>query len=214
MTEFVTHDVKRFIISKPDALHFIPGQASLLSVNETEWAEKKNPFTFTNLNNDSVLEFIIKKYEEHNGVTKKLHSLTAGDEILIGEPFGTINYKKKGVFIAGGAGITPFIAILRELKEKGEIKGNQLIFSNKTWKDIILEREFKEMLGKDLSLILTREKIKGYDYGRVDEAYLKEKIKDFKQNFYICGPPAFLSDITEILEKLGADIQNIIFEGK
>jgi predicted ferric reductase len=30
--------------------------------------------------------------------------------------FGAIEYKGEGVFIAGGAGVTPFIAILRQLQ--------------------------------------------------------------------------------------------------
>lgn len=218
MTEFVTRDVKRFILEKPLGFKFIPGQAVDISINLPEWKEKTNPFTFTSSNDDLVLEFTIKKYlvsefPQHTGVTEKLHSLKPGDELIIGEIFGTINYKGKGVFIAGGAGITPFIAILRDLKKKNEIDGNTLIFSNKTQKDIILEGEFREMFSqKNLILTLTEEKVKGYEDKMIDMKFLKKKISNFKQNFYICGPNPFVKAIRGYLKELGADVSEVVFE--
>ena len=93
--------------------------------------------------------------------------------------WGTINYKGPGVFIAGGAGITPFIAILRMLKKDGKIEGNKLFFSNKTTEDVILEKEFREMFDpNDLMLTLTKEKVAGYESGRVDSEFLKKHIKN------------------------------------
>ena len=217
MTEFVTHDVKRFIVEKPKDYDFIPGQATEISINKPNLKNKKRPFTFTSLNNDLVLEFTIKIYNDHNGVTKELGKLNSGDELIIGDPFGTINYKGKGVFIAGGAGITPFIAILRNLKNQEKLKENKLIFSNKTSKDIILEKELKNMFEKNLILILTQELNKenqDYQYMRINENFLKNNIKDFNQNFYICGPKKFVEDIKNYLKKLGAKIQALVFEGK
>src|SRR3989338_8527015 len=155
MTEFVTHDVKRFILEKPQGYKYLPGQAVDLSINNPKLKGEKRPFTFTSMNSDLVLEFTIKRYADNKGVTEELHKLKAGNELIIEEPFGTINFQGKGVFIAGGAGITPFIAILRDLKENGQVAGNSLIFSNKTQKDIILEKEFTEMC-REKFLILSR----------------------------------------------------------
>ena len=117
MTGFVTHDVKRFIISKPDNFSFRPGQGVELSIKQPGLEDSKRPFTPTSLTDARVLEFTIKGYPEHDGVTKRLHQLHPGDELLMSEPFGTIAYKGPGTFIAGGAGITPqFI----KASEKGE----------------------------------------------------------------------------------------------
>jgi hypothetical protein len=49
-TEYVTHNVKRFTLSKPDAYKFKPGQATDIVINLPEWKEKRRPFTFTSLN--------------------------------------------------------------------------------------------------------------------------------------------------------------------
>jgi len=114
--------------------------------------------------------------------------------------------------LPGGAGATPFIAILRQLAKDHLIKGNTLIFSNKKHEDIILEREFKLILGENCIFTLTREKRDGYEHGRIDEEFLKRYVKDFKQEFYICGPDKFVSDIKKILERLKAPSEVIVFE--
>lgn len=213
MTEFVTHNVKRFILEKPKDFKYIPGQATEIRINLPKWKSENRPFTFTSLNDDLVLEFTIKCYPEHNGVTKKLHELLPGSELIIENPFGTINYKGTGTFIAGGAGITPFIAILRQLKKENKIGENKLIFSNKEKKDIILEQELTSMFPKDdLILTLTEQKNQDYKYGLISKEFLKENIKDFNQHFYICGPPGFVKGIKEALISLGAKKEILVIE--
>lgn len=216
--ENVTHDVKRFILEKPKGYKYIPGQATDVAINMPKWKEKTHPFTFTSLNEDEVLEFTIKgyplkKYPNHKGMTEALHKLKVGDELLIDDPWGTINYKGPGVFIAGGAGITPFIAILRQLNKDGKLKGNKFIFSNKTKKDVILEKEIREIFKPgDLILTLTREKAEGYEEGRIDFRFLKKHLEDFHQHFYICGPKEMVEDLKKNLKKLGVKTDSVVFE--
>ncbi len=217
MKQFVTHDTKRFIIEKPDGYKYTPGQATEVAINIEGFKDKKHPFTFTSLNDDKVLEFTIKgypvaDYPNHEGVTEKLHQLSPGDELIIGDPWGTIQYKGTGVFIAGGAGITPFIAIFRDLYNKGELKGSSLLYSNKGKKDIIQEKELRHYFKDDLVLTLTREDAMGYEQGRIDKDFLKKHIKSFNQHFYVCGPKAMLKDIQEILSDLDVDLESIVFE--
>jgi ferredoxin-NADP reductase len=211
--EQITPNVKRFRFEKPEGYKFIPGQATYVSINTPKWKSETRKFTFTCLNEEKFLEFTIKEYK-HGGVTEQLHKLRVGDELIIEEPFGTINYKGKGVFIAGGAGITPFIAIFRQLKKENQLEGNTLIFSNRTKKDIILEQELRKAFGKSLILTLTEEQVKGYENKRIDKDFLKEYIKDFSQNFYICGPLKFIEDINFALKELGANTEALIFEAK
>jgi len=216
MKEYITHNVIRFVLEKPKGYEFTPGQATDVSINLPGWENKKRPFTFTSLNEDRVLEFIIKIYPEHDGVTKKLSELNPGDELIIGDPWGAINYQGKGIFIAGGAGVTPFIAIFRDLFKKGKLKGNKLIFSNKVSKDIILEKEFQKMFEENpenLILTLTQENKQGHGNKRIDREFLKEKISDFDQNFYVCGTEEFTKEISEYLKESGAKPDSIVFEG-
>jgi ferredoxin-NADP reductase len=210
--EPVTHDVIRFTLEKPEGYSFTAGQATDVSINTPKLKNQKHPFTFTNLNDNNFLEFTIKIYPERKAMTLALSKLKPGDELILHEVFGTINYKGPGVFIAGGAGVTPFIAIFRQLYKVGLVSGNRLIFSNKTSKDIILKDEFTRILGNGFINTLTREKNKAYENRRIDKKFLKEKITDFSQHFYVCGPDKFVKEIKSYLVELGAKPDILVFE--
>jgi ferredoxin-NADP reductase len=210
----VTHDVKRFKVDKPEGFEFIPGQATEVAIDKPDWREEKRPFTFTSLNGEPDLEFVIKIYDDHKGVTNKLDTLNIGDQLIIDDPWGTIQYNGPGVFLAGGAGVTPFIAILRRLAREEEIEGNKLIFSNKMEKDIILKEEFEAMLGDDFINVITDEPTDEHIYldGFIDKSFLKEQIDDFDQPFYVCGPMPFNEAMIEYLKELGAEPDALVFE--
>lgn len=208
----VTHNVKRFKISKPESYQFKPGQATDIVINLPEWKKERRPFTFTSLNDWDYLEFTIKIYSDHDGVTNELGKLKAGDELILHDIFGAINYKGEGVFIAGGAGVTPFIAIFRQLQKDRKLSNNTLIFSNRTSKDIILKDEFEKMLGDNFINTLTDEKTEKYDNRKIDANYLKEKIKNLSQYFYICGPDVMIESIGKDLQQLGVDKDKIVME--
>jgi ferredoxin-NADP reductase len=213
MTEFVTHDVKRFIVKKPDTFSFTPGQGVELVIDQEKWREEEGrPFTPTSLVTDEVLEFTIKRYPDHKGVTDKLHTLKAGDNLLLSAPFGTITYRGPGVFIAGGAGITPFLSIFRQLVVDGSISAQTLIFSNKTPADVICEKEFRYYFGSRCHLLCTRESGPGYEDNRIDREYLQKKVKTTDQYAYVCGPDKFVEDMLSILEDLGLSTESIVYE--
>jgi len=212
MSQFVTHDVRHFIVSKPEGFSIVPGQGVELAIDRPGLREQGRPFTPTGLADDRVLEFTIKAYPDHAGVTQALHQLTPGAELLMSEPFGTIHYEGPGVFIAGGAGITPFLAILRDLASKGELDGQTLIFSNKTPRDVICEKELRHALGERCILSCTGAVAPGYENRRVDRAFLEERIRDFKQHFYVCGPPPFMDAVNGVLADLGASPESLVFE--
>jgi len=212
MTEFVTHDVKRFIVERPEGLDYKPGQGVELTIDRDGWADQGRPFTPTSLVDDEVLEFTIKAYPQHHGMTEQLHLLRPGDALTISESFGTIEYQGPGTFIAGGAGVTPFIAILRELAGQGRLNGHSLLYSNKTPDDIICEKEFRHYLGEAFIPICTDSDAPGYEHSRIDQDYLSQTIDDFSQHFYICGPPAFTDSINAALKQLGASPDALVFE--
>ena len=208
--KFITHDVKRFVVEKPEGYDFIPGQATDISINMPDWKDKLRPFTFTSLRESKSLEFMIKLYRDHDGVTNMLSKVNSGDELILHDVFGTLNYKKSGVFLAAGTGITPFIAILRDLYRHNQINGNRLIYVNKTSEDIIMGGELFKMLKKNFLNVLTRENTIGYVEKRIDRNFLIENITDFGQHFYVCGPDNFVKDMSKYLLDLGADVDGMI----
>ncbi|WP_324779009.1 ferredoxin reductase domain-containing protein [Thiobacillus sedimenti] len=212
MSQFVTHDVKRFIVSKPPGFAAVPGQGVELAIDRPGLAKQGRPFTPTGLADDRVLEFTIKGYADHAGVTQALHALEPGAKLLMSEPFGTIRYEGPGVFIAGGAGITPFLAILRDLARRRELAKQTLIFSSKSPRDVICEKELRHLLGERCLLLSTGVAAPGYVHRRVDRAFLEETVGDFDQRFYVCGPPPFMDAVNGALTQLGARSESLVFE--
>jgi len=212
LAEMVTHNVRRFKVEKPAGYTYIPGQATEISIDAPEWRDERRPFTFTSLTAWDHLEFTIKIYTDHAGVTNQLGQVKVGDTLLLHDVFGAIQYHGEGTFIAGGAGVTPFIAILRQLHQEKKLGQNKLIFSNNTEKDIILKEEFSAMLGGNFVNTLTQEKSSVYDHRKIDKTYLAEKVKDFRQYFYLCGPDPMVEALQRDLIALGAETKKVIVE--
>lgn len=210
--EQVARNVHRYTVEKPSGYRFEPGQATELSIDREGLREDKHPFTFTSLNDAETLEFTIKSYFDHDGMTKKLWDLAPGDSLILRDVWGTITYSKPGVFIAGGAGVTPFIAILRQLNKDGKLAGNRLFVSNRTDDDIILRREFEAMDGLNPLWTVTDDQKSPLCHDRIEEAFLKREIKDFSRPFYLCGPDGMVKDLRATLEKLGAQPDAVTFE--
>jgi ferredoxin-NADP reductase len=141
-----------------------------------------------------------------------MDKLKPGDEIIIRDVWGAITYKGEGVFIAGGAGITPFISIFRDLRAKNEIAGNTLIFANKTKADIILDNEFKNLAGLEYINILSDEHADGYYHGLISEEFLKTRIRNFNRRFYLCGPLPMMNALKNQLANLGVGKNSIVLE--
>ena len=211
--EKITPDVLQIRTNKPEGLEFKPGQATELFIKKENWKDEGRPFTFTSLPDDSYLEFVIKTYTSHDGVTDKLLDLKGGDKLLQNEVFGNIYFRGEGTFIAGGAGLTPLIAILRDRERNGGNETNRLIFANKTSKDIILKDELTEMLSDRFINILSDEKTENFEYGHIDQSFLKQHIINLNQKFYVCGPDPMLESVVSDLKALGVEAENIIVEG-
>lgn len=210
--EWLTQDVIRFQLEKPPGYHYRAGQAIELTINDPGFLNDAAPFTLTSLNEAEELEIIFKVYPTHRGMTWSLSRLVAGKTLLIGDAWDSFVYRKPGVFIAGGTGVTPFIAILRRLKAKGELEGHQLIFANKTGNDIFLEKELSALLGNNYINILSRHHCDIYYFGHVDQAFLQQQPFKKDQCFYVCGPGGFSASVEKALLALGVKQTSIITE--
>jgi len=211
-TDLLNPCVKRFVVKKPAGYHFIPGHATTISINEPKLTNQARPFTFTSVNQSDYLEFIIKIYAERNGVTKRLLEVNAGDELILHEVFGTIRYKGPGLFLAGGMGITPFIAIFRQLELEGQLTGNSLLFANREESDILLKNELKEMLDGNYINVLETTTAPNVEKGFIGSKLLKQYVTGDAKHYYICGPDKFTAIIIKHLLDLGVRQSQIVYE--
>lgn len=209
----LTHDVFRLRFPKPQGFAFTPGQATDFALAKDGWVDEKRPFTFTSLIDDDELEFVIKSYPSHHGVTEQIAKMAPGDEVQISDPWGAIEDRGPGVIIAGGAGITPFLAILRNrLKQEGSLSGFQLLFSNKREQDIILREELAGMEGLVTHFLLSEEEVEGLPHGHVDGTFLDKVVANFTGVFYLCGPPPMEDAVSKALKERGVSDDRLVRE--
>ncbi len=211
-SNYITLNTKRFLVQKPQAYSFIPGQATDLAINLPGWSDKFRPFTFTGLTRWEHLEFMVKIYPERKGVTDQLGRVNAGTELIIKEPFGAIQYKGPGVFIAGGSGITPFLSIFRDLSRNKQLNNCKLIYSNYTSEDVICGTELHDMLKENYINHYTREGVIGFRERRLNRDWLVSYIQDFGQRFYVCGGESFVKDLCKTLIELGASAETLVID--
>ncbi|HBF20437.1 MAG: flavodoxin reductase [Owenweeksia sp.] len=203
--DWLAHNAVQLRVEKPAGFEYQAGDAVEIKVGDQD----SGPFTMTNLPDESYLEFVIRIYPDHNGKTKAISKLSAGDEIEFTEPFGTFQEKEGAIFLAGGTGITPFLAIMRKMYEVGKLENSLLFFSNKTRKDLFLEKELRAMLGDRYQNVITEDKEDPEYYGEIDGDYLKNRIGDLSKPLFICGPPPFDKAMQEIAESIGIETNNM-----
>lgn len=141
-----------------------------------------------------------------------LMNLKEGEELIIENSWGAINYLGEGAFIAGGAGVTPFISILRDLHSKNKMGDNKVIFANDKEEDIINKEEFENILGDNFINILSQQKTSKYAYGYITETFFKKNILDFSKFVYLCGPPSMMEAVEKQLANLNVAPESIIKE--
>jgi len=207
----VTHDTWHLTFDHPAGFQFEPGQATHWALDKDGWRDKDRPFTMTSKPEADVVEFVIKSYPDHDGVTEQIPHMAPGDKILAEDPAGAITDHGTGVFLAAGAGITPFIAILDKHAREG-VTGDRLIFANKTDHDIILRDKWDTMDGVTPTYVISGQADTDYIYGKIDKAMLQDLLNDLNQTFYICGPGGFVDAMRDALTDLSVSKSQMVIE--
>jgi ferredoxin-NADP reductase len=133
-------------------------------------------------------------------------------------PFGQFYFDemvdRKITLIAAGSGITPMISILRYISDRNLNTDVTLIYSARTGKDIIFEKELQRL----------KERLDNFRYavtltnpdadwrgpaGHINSSLLQANVTDLNTTFFICGPQSFMTSIRETLLSLGADESRI-----
>lgn len=209
--EPVTHDTRRFRFDRPDGFEFEPGQATHIAMDRDGWRQQDRPFTMVSAPEArDHLDFIIKIYPDHDGVTVRLDGLKPGDRVLADDPEGAITDHGPGTFLAAGAGITPFIPILDARARRGETDGCRLIFANRTGRDIILRDHWEAMDGLD-TVFATDVAGDGFPDGPIDVDFLDERLVP-GGHVYICGPHGFVDAMRDAARELGVAEDRIVVE--
>jgi ferredoxin-NADP reductase len=113
------------------------------------------------------------------------------------------------LLVAGGSGIVPLMAMLRLHAATASEADTRLLFSSRSWEDVIYRDELERLNGDGRAVVhtLTRSQPAGWrGYARrVDAAMLAEvgPSPAERPRIYVCGPTPFVEAVAEALVRLG-----------
>lgn len=167
---------------------------------------------------EGLLELVVERLDDGE-VSPYFHDgVLAGDAIEIRGPFAEHfvwrpDARGAVLLAAGGSGVAPFLAMVRQRAVAPNPGGMLLLYSARHWEDIILRDELltqeREQNGLHVVFCLTRgEAHRAMDFAhRVDEnvvAACLSRLGALPEATFVCGSNAFVGRVADLL--LGAGI--------
>jgi Na+-transporting NADH:ubiquinone oxidoreductase subunit F len=160
-------------------------------------------------------------------VSSYIFSLKPGDKVAAIGPFGHFFAKdtdNEMVFVGGGVGMAPLRShIFHQLVELKSKRKMTFWFGARNRREILYRRDFDELQAKYdnfrwfivLSEPQPEDDWKGMT-GFVHQALLAHYLEDHPApedcEYYVCGPPVMLRAVRNMLDSLGVDPDNILFD--
>ena len=162
------------------------------------------------------VELVVERLEDGEVSPYLADELRAGDGIELRGPIGgwfAWDAEEGGplLLIAGGSGIAPLMAMVRHRKAAGSDAPVSLLYSSRSYPEIIFRRELEDLAAEDETLqvthTLTRSQPQGWmGYGRrIDEEMLREVAYPPEERplAFVCGPTPLVETVATDLVGLG-----------
>jgi ferredoxin-NADP reductase len=140
----------------------------------------------------------------------------AGDHFEVRGPIGgyfvwDVDVPGPVLLVAGGSGVVPLMAMARHRAQVGAETQMRLLYSSRTWDDVIYRDEFEGLVNGGLEVVhtLTRERPPGWTgYSRrIDSELLREVAFPAAEEprVYVCGSTRFVDAAADGLIEVGYD---------
>ncbi|MFW5785787.1 MAG: ferric reductase-like transmembrane domain-containing protein [bacterium] len=213
----VTHDTWNLTFNgpKPD---FKAGQFMLVALRRDGKTSESHPYTISASPHADTLSITAKNIGDFSASVKDTKH---GDGAFIEAPYGAFTLDRapteKVAFIAGGIGITPFMSMLREMRDTGKHRPVTLLWGNKSEQDIAFRDELDDLQRAipDLQVIHVMSGQEDWpgEKGFITEERITRLIPDYaERSFYICGPPVMREKVVPMLQSLGLGKSRIFYE--
>jgi ferredoxin-NADP reductase len=212
-----TSNVKTFTLALPDWTPHRAGQHYDVRLTAPDGYQAQRSYSVASSpEQKGEIELTVERLADGE-VSTYLHDvLIVGDQVELRGPIGGyfVWEARMGgplLLVAGGSGIVPLMAMLRHRKATGSQVPVHLLYSSRTYEDVIyrdeLERLSKDHSGLEIFHTLTRTQPmdwKGYSR-RIDLRMLEEAARPFGKELkaYICGPTAMVEGVANGLVTLG-----------
>jgi ferredoxin-NADP reductase len=204
-------DVYTFLFEKPENLDWKPGQHGLFDITHKKIKKKTRPFSIPTTPLENHVQITTKIGAEASEFKQALLELEKGMHIRLSGPVGSfyLNDSTPTLLIAGGMGITPFRAILKNLEQSNDF--------NIPVHLLYLDSTEKYLFQEDLSSLES--------FPDISVQYLKERedlfheIESFvtqyenEAAYYIAGPTSFVKSVNSHLREQSVTKKQIKKDG-
>src|SRR6056297_2168055 len=207
-----TSDIYSFIFEVPETFDWLPGQHGIFRFKEEIPMEGKDfrIYSFASIMEENKMLFSTRIVEEPSDFKKNLLELEPGDVMTVDQARGKFllkDYSRPTLIMAGGIGITPVRAFVKEIEDKKpKINDLTILYSDDrgefAYEDVFNKTKEKYQ-GLTIDLIGDRELFTD----KID-AYAKDMVNE--SLYYISGTPGMVNFITETLVGFGVKKENIV----
>jgi Na+-transporting NADH:ubiquinone oxidoreductase subunit F len=160
-------------------------------------------------------------------VSSYLFGLTPGDTVRIAGPYGSFRARESDremVFIGGGVGMAPLRAIIfDQLERLGTQRTMTFWYGARSMIELFYADDFEQLQARHenfrWTVALSDAKPEdhwngatGFIHDVVFETYLKDHPTPEDCEYYLCGPPLMIRAVFAMLDNLGVDRDNVLFD--
>jgi propane monooxygenase reductase component len=219
----VTHDMRHLVLRmiEPDEIKFFPGQYVDIAIPGTD-AVRSFSMANTSSRESGLLEFVIKVYPDGKFSEFLADTLAEGDRLDVTGPFGVFTLREGEndlVFVGGGAGMAPILALLRTLAERGLTRKATFFYGARTKKDLCFEAELRELEKKlpDFRYIPALSEPGDDEEWDGETGLITDVVKRHASDLrgahaYVCGPPPMVEAALPLLATLGVEEKRIYYD--
>jgi predicted ferric reductase len=198
---------------------FAPGQFQFLRLHGAEVPAEEHPFSIASSPTRS--DRIALTIKESGDFTAGIGRVCPGDRATVHGPFGrfshTLHPDERGlVFVAAGVGITPFMSMLRYMRDRRESRSVLLVYASRSPADVILGDELRAIEAGDFPRlkvihVLSNAPASWFgETGRLDADRLARLCGSVEgQAFYLCCPPPMTAPLIRGLRRMGVSPSRI-----
>jgi ferredoxin-NADP reductase len=212
-----TNNVKTFTLALPNWTAHKAGQHYDVRLTAPDGYQAQRSYSIaSNPEQKGQIDLTVERLEDGE-VSTYLHDvLIVGDQVELRGPIGgyfvwDTSMGGPLLLVAGGSGIVPLMAMLRHRMATKSTVPARLLYSSRTYEDIIYRDDLDELAGDHSGLevihTLTREQPPGWQgfNRRIDLNMLKEVAQPLGKKLiaYVCGPTALVEGVANGLVVLG-----------
>jgi ferredoxin-NADP reductase len=213
-----TPRTKSLFVEVPEWVGHRAGQHVDVRLTAEDGYQAQRSYSIASAPENGRVELVVERLDDGEVSPYLTDELRVGDGIELRGPIGgwfAWDAQEGGplLLIAGGSGIAPLMAMVRHRKASGSDAPARLLFSSRSYEEIIFRDELRDLAAGDESLevihTLTRSRPESWqDYDRrIDEEMLREVAYPPEERplAFVCGPTPLVETVATALVGLGHD---------